>query len=245
MSSRAEGRTVAHAARDVAAIADALGLDRFAVVGRSGGGPHALACAALLPDRVVRTAVLVSVAPADAPGLDWFGGMTDDNVSEYTTADYDAPALKEHLRLRAHRTLDNPTSLIDLLMTQMADPDKQVVKDVSIRRLLAETYAEALRDGPYGWIDDVLALRSDWGFQLDHIGGPVRLWHGADDTFSPVSHTRWLARRIAGAQLQVQSGAAHFGAMEILPEILGWLAASDVLVGAASSEPRPLGRPVH
>ncbi|MFC7484665.1 alpha/beta fold hydrolase [Luedemannella flava] len=96
-STRHPGRGVADAARDVAAIADALGIDRFAVVGRSGGGPHALACAALLPQRVVRTAVLVSLAPANARDLNWYDGMTPGNVAAYTWADNDYPALKKEL----------------------------------------------------------------------------------------------------------------------------------------------------
>ena len=85
-SDRLEGRRVADAAADVLAIADAYGLDKFAIVGRSGGGPHALACAALLPERLTRAAVLVGLAPHGAEGLDWYDGMTDYNVLEYTAA---------------------------------------------------------------------------------------------------------------------------------------------------------------
>ena len=241
-SERHVGRAVADAAADVEDIADCLDLDRVAVVGRSGGGPHALACAALLPNRVVRTAVLVSLAPADAPGLDWFGGMIDANVSEYSAADNDSSMLAERLRLKADRTLSNPESLLELLRAQMTDPDKRVVNDVAIRRLLADTYAEALKDGPYGWIDDVFALRGAWGFPLESITTPVRLWHGADDNFAPVSHTRWLAGKIPGAEVQVQSGTAHFGAVEVLPEMFAWLTAwhDDALVGLPAVGSRPV-----
>ncbi|MGH7753657.1 MAG: alpha/beta fold hydrolase, partial [Gemmatimonadales bacterium] len=192
-----------------------------------------LACAALLPEHVNRTAVLVSVAPADAAGLDWFGGMTDANISEYAAADNDTPMLTERLRFRADSIARDPENLVNVLREQMTDPDKRVVNDVALRRILADTHAAALRDGPEGWVDDVLALRRDWGFRLDEVKGPVRLWHGADDNFAPVSHTRWLAGRIPGAEIQVQSGAAHFGAMEILPDMLGWLVARSAgLVGA-------------
>ena len=220
-----QGRSVAEAARDVEAIANELGIGRFAVVGRSGGGPHALACASLLPARVVRTAVLVSVARADATDLDWFRGMARSNLDDYLTADQDQPKLIERLRLRADRTTRDPESLLALLIPQMAGSDRRVVGDFAIRRLLAATYAEALKHGPDGWIDDVLAFRRDWGFDLRGITGPVLLWHGEDDTFAPVSHTHWLADQIAGAEVLVQSGAAHFGAVEILPQILTWLTA--------------------
>jgi pimeloyl-ACP methyl ester carboxylesterase len=224
-SARHQGRVVADAAGDVAAIADDLGIDRFAVVGRSGGGPHALACAALLRDRVRRTAVLVGLAPANARGLDWYDGMTDDNVAAYTTAETDLSALVTELTSRAERLARDPESLLAGLRGQMVDADRRVVDDVAIRRLHAETYAEALRHGPFGWLDDILALRADWGFDLGSIASPVRIWHGADDRFSPVSHARWLAARIPGARIDVQPGTAHFGAVEILPEILSWLTA--------------------
>ena len=218
-----QGRTVAEAARDVEAIANELGIGRFAVVGRSGGGPHALACARLLPKRVVRTAVLVSVAQVDAAGLDWFAGMAPSNIDDYRTAMEDQTKLIQRLRVRAHRTNRDPESMLALLIPQMSGPDRRVVGDIGIRRLILATYAEALRHGPDGWIDDVLALRGDWGFDLRGITGPVLLWHGEDDTFAPVSHTHWLADQIAGSEVRVQSGAAHFGAVEILPQILPWL----------------------
>ena len=222
-SDRHPGRTVGAAALDIEAIADDLGIERFAVVGRSGGGPHALAAAALLPERVSGVVVLVGLAPANAYGLDWFQGMTENNVKGYRTADEDGLKLVERLRLQADRARRDPEHLVDVLRTQMTDPDLLVVGDFAIRRLLAQTYAEALRNGPYGWIDDVLALRSQWGFRPEHIRPPVLLWHGADDNFSPASHTRWLAARIPRAYAQVQAQTAHFGAVQILPEMLCWL----------------------
>lgn len=234
-STRHKGRAVADAARDVESIADELGIERFAVVGRSGGGPHALACAALLPERVTRTAVLVGLAPAGAPDLDWYGGMAQDNVSAYSTADADFSALTERLRLRADRTLRDPESLLKALREQMRESDRRVVDNVVMRRLLADTYAEALRDGADGWIDDVLALRAEWGFNLDAIHAPVRIWHGADDTFSPVSHSYWLHARIPNSVIQVESGTAHFGAVEILPRMLPWLTAGTENLGAHAS----------
>jgi len=92
-----------------------------------------------------------------------------------------------------------------------------------MRRLLAASYAEAVRGSMEGWIDDVVALRHPWGFGLSEIKTPVLLWHGADDVFSPVEHTRWLAKQISGATLDVQPGAAHFRAVEILPRVLTWI----------------------
>jgi pimeloyl-ACP methyl ester carboxylesterase len=220
-SSRHAGRGVSDAAADVAAIADALGLERFSVVGRSGGGPHALACAALLSERIVRTAVLVGLAPSSAVGLDWFDGMTEANVRSYTTADRESAVLAERLRLQAERTAADPDVLLGQLRRQMTAHDRRAVSG-AIGRLLHHTYGEALRHGPFGWVDDVLALRGDWGFPLESVGGPVLLWHGADDNFTPASHSRWLGSRIVHAEVRVQSDTAHFGAVEALPEILAW-----------------------
>ncbi|WP_433076343.1 alpha/beta fold hydrolase [Dactylosporangium sp. CA-052675] len=229
-SDRHEQRTVASAVEDVEDIAADLELDRFSIVGRSGGGPHALACAARLPDRVTSAAVLVGVAPANAPDLDWYAGMTDANVREYSTVGADWLKLVERVRLQADRIRRDPVSLVKSLQQQMTDPDLRVVDDVAIQRLLADTYAEALRPGPYGWIDDLYALRSDWGFDLADVHQPVLLWHGAEDNFTPVSHARWLARKIPNAEIRVETETAHFGAVEVLPEILHWLMTS-ALVG--------------
>nr|WP_240670318.1 alpha/beta hydrolase [Actinoplanes solisilvae] len=222
-STRQEKRSVADAAGDIAAIADHLGIDTFAVVGRSGGGPHALAAAARLTDRVRRTGVLVGIAPSDAPGLDWLNGMTDANVREYEAADNDWPRYVERLRLQADRARRNPDSMVDLLRLEMTAPDLRVTDDVMIRQLLTATYREALSQGPFGWVDDVFAFRSAWGFDLRDITGTVLLWHGADDNFSPVSHARYLAAHVPYAEIQIQEDAAHFSAVEVLPEMLRWL----------------------
>jgi pimeloyl-ACP methyl ester carboxylesterase len=230
-SGRHQGRSVADCAADVAGIADHLGLDTFAVVGRSGGGPHALACAARLPDRVTRAAVLVSFAPNEAgDDLDWYEGMNDANVRGFATDPAEEQKLVESLRLQADRTRRRPVSLLESLRGQISGPDRTVVNDPTIERLLLEAYAEATRPGPYGWIDDVLALRRGWGFSLSEVQQRVRLWHGAEDNVVPASHTRWLAERIRGAELHVQTDTAHFGAMGILPSMLSWLIEEPSLV---------------
>jgi pimeloyl-ACP methyl ester carboxylesterase len=184
---------------------------------------------ARLGERVTRAAALVSFAPPDAPGFNWYDGMTDQNVRDFSTCDTDYPTFVERVRARANRLRHDPETIFDVLRTQTSKADNRVIYDFAIRRLLADAHREALRDGPYGWIDDTRALRRPWGFDLSSITVPVRLWHGADDAIAPVSHTRWLAGRIPGAQLQVQTGVAHFGAVEILPEILSWLAVREPL----------------
>jgi pimeloyl-ACP methyl ester carboxylesterase len=222
-SDRQPGRRVADVALDVTAIADELGLDKFAVVGRSGGGPHALACAALLPDRVTRAGVLVSLAPREAEGLDWFAGMAESNVREFTTAALNPGLLIAMLAQVADKIKADPVSHVSTLGPEMPEADLRVVADTGIRLLLAKNFAEALRDSAAGWIDDNLALIRPWGFNLSDIRVPVLLWHGENDVFSPAAHARWLAGRIPGAELWIGSDAAHFGALEMVPDMLSWL----------------------
>jgi len=224
-SDRFEGRRVADAARDVLAIADSYGLHRFAVVGRSGGGPHALACAALLPERITRAAVLVGIAPHGADGLDWFDGMAQSNVTEFTAASNGYADIVAHTKVVADAVRANPASLLAKLQAELPDSDRRVVADRGIRSMLICTYAEALRTSDYGWVDDALAFCSPWGFDPAAVTAPVLIWHGASDVFSPASHARWLADRIPNSAVVVQAGAAHFGALDVLPDILRWLCA--------------------
>jgi pimeloyl-ACP methyl ester carboxylesterase len=225
-SDRLPGRSVGDVAADVRAIADEMGLERFAVVGRSGGAPHALACAALMPDRVTRTAALVTLAPRDADGLDWFEGMAASNVLAYTSAVDDPAGLTESFTLRSAEIRQDPIRLLNDLRRELTDSDRMVVADAGVRSMLLRNYQEALRTSAWGWIDDALAFCGPWGFDPADITGPVMLWHGEKDVFSPVGHSRWLAERIPGATAVLEPTAAHFDALHALPRILNWLVAS-------------------
>jgi pimeloyl-ACP methyl ester carboxylesterase len=228
-SAQHPGRSVADAALDVLAIADELGLDAFSVAGRSGGGPHALACAASekLQTRLRSAAVLVPLAPADADGLDWYDGMNSSNTEGYTAVSDQTAwnTVVEILTEQAVHIRDDPEYLLQFLQTELTEPDRRVVEDFGIRRLLTDTYREAVSGGAAGWIDDMLAFRKPWGFQLNAIQIPTLLWHGQDDVFSPASHTRWLAGQIPAkyCTVEMQPGAAHFDAVGVLPRMLTWL----------------------
>lgn len=221
-SDRLKSRTVADVAPDVEAIADELEIKRFAVLGRSGGGPHALACAARLPDRVTRAGVLVSLAPWTAD-FDWFAGMADSNVQEFMTAATSPEELAANLAQTAAAIKANPASHVAALGPELPEADQRVVADAGIRALLAQNYEEALRESADGWFDDNRAFCSPWGFDLADIKVPVLVWQGEDDVFSPVRHAHWLADQIPNASMLIQPGAAHFGAVEALPDMLSWL----------------------
>jgi pimeloyl-ACP methyl ester carboxylesterase len=214
-SDRDAGHQVVAAADDVLAIAKYLGISRFAVVGRSGGGPHALACAARLPDMVTKVAALVSLAPrvgVDGMGDEaWFRDMTQSNIDEYTRARQGIGALEPALRLRAETIRNDPSALISQLREEIHASDRRVIEDAGIRQMLKSNYHEALLGRGDGWIDDAMAFI------------PVLLWHGKEDVFAPVNHSRWLAERIAGSELRIEDGKAHFDALSELPDLLPWL----------------------
>lgn len=225
-SDRLPDRTVARAAEDVASIADYFGIERFSVVGRSGGAPHALACAERLPDRVISAAALGSLAPCDADHLDWQAGMTESNRRAYGYAsEGNYQALRAILEKEAERVSKGSEGLLSALWSEMDDRDKEFIDDFAIRRMIADIHVEALSNKCVdGWLDDVIALSHKWGFEPAKITVPVKLWGGEDDVFSPVSHTYWLAERINGAEVEIGYGEAHFGAVKILPRILAWVA---------------------
>lgn len=239
-SDRQPGRTVASVAADACSVADALGIDRFAVLGRSGGGPHALACAALLPERVTRAAAMVALAPRDAMGAEWFAGMTPGNVEAYTQAFTNPEALRRVLDNRAARMRADPASLLANIDEGLEPTDRAVIGQANIRHELVAAYAAAVSRSADGWYDDALALAAPWGFDPADIRVPVYLWHGAEDRFSPISHTRWLGERIPRATVDLEPRASHFSALLRMPQVIVWSGArvswdAAVALGGAES----------
>ncbi len=216
-------RFVAHAAADVADLADTLGIERFAVVGRSGGGPHALACAALLSERVVRAAALVSVAPRDLMGESWFEDMNEHNADRYRMAERGLEEYAAYVRDSMNRSRQDPDTFVPY--AELPKADKVVISDYGIKTMMFDNFAEGLRTSIDGWIDDNLAFVEPWGFDPSAIAVPVWLWHGTEDGYSPVEHSRWLAKAISGSELVLGHGRAHLGALVELRRALRWAAA--------------------
>lgn len=227
-SSRVAGRSVADCAADVAAIADVLGYERFYSVGGSGGGPHSIACAALLPDRVIGAAAIATPAPLDADGLDWTDGMGSENIAEIAAARAGDRELQAFLEHEADRMLQaTPADIAEALGDLMSDADRRVVSG-AYAEWLANECQESLESGPWGWFDDDRALFRDWGFDLSEIGAPLTLWHGAEDRFVPVAHGRWLAER-TGADTEFRPDDGHLSlAISCYGQIL------DALLGSPS-----------
>jgi pimeloyl-ACP methyl ester carboxylesterase len=202
-STRHAGRNVADCADDVEAIADALGLERFATWGISGGGPHALACAALCGDRLAAAASLAAVAPYESDGLDWLAGMGEANIEEFGAVLEGEPALRRVLEREAGELRRAQASdIVALFETLLGPADRAVLSDEFANELL-QSGNHGLTEGVDGWLDDDFAFLRPWGFDVAAIDRPVLLLHGADDRFVPLAHGRWLADRVPGVEARL------------------------------------------
>jgi pimeloyl-ACP methyl ester carboxylesterase len=221
-SSRAAGRRVADCAADVGSIADALGLERFATWGVSGGGPHALACAALCDRRLVATASLAAVAPYDADGLDWLDGMGEDNHVEFARVRDGEAALRSYCEA-AVAERHEPEDLAQAIASLLGPADRAVLTG-RFAEYMIECERVGMASGVDGWVDDDLAFVEPWGFDVEEIATPVLLLHGEDDRFVPVSHGRWLAERIPGVEARVDPADGHLTLLESrMREVNEWL----------------------
>ena len=227
-STRQPGRRVVDCVSDVARIADALDIHRFAVSGGSGGGPHALAIAARLPNRVTRVACIVGGAPYDAEDLDWFAGMDPVNVKEFGWAVAGEDVLAPELQRLAQQSLDrvdeDPTAL--LADIELSQSDRSVLSDPGVQKVLRAATREMFAAGAWGWVDDDLAFVEPWGFELQELGVPVEIRYGVTDVLVPTAHGKWLAAHIPGAEVIVDEHGGHLSTPDQHLERLRRLAVS-------------------
>lgn len=224
-STRAQGRRVADVVPLTTALADHLGHARFVTVGWSGGGPHALATGALLPDRCAAVLSLASVAPVEAVGLNWLAGMGEDNWHEFGAALAGDWALEHFLteaaaELAHVRGPDVVAALASLLPT--AD---RAVLDGAVAEEMAGTLRFSVSTGIWGWFDDDMAFVAPWGFDLEALRVPVDIVQGSDDLMVPFDHGRWLAGRVPGAQVSLLDGEGHLSIVQHLGRGFAGLAA--------------------
>jgi pimeloyl-ACP methyl ester carboxylesterase len=225
-SDRDRGRQVIDCVADVAAIADQLGLERFAVVGGSGGGPHSLAVAARLPDRVTRAACEVGIVPFDTPDFDWFDGIDPLNVTEIGWAlegedvltrelDREAGEILERVAVDPSKILGDDWQLSEADRAELARPERHEV--------IRESVEEAFRRGVWGWVDDDLCFTRPWGFDVAEIRVPIRVVYGLTDVLVPRGHGEWLGRNVPNAEVIVEEGRGHLPDPELVTERYGWL----------------------
>jgi len=209
-STRQPGRSVASVASDVSELLDQLGIGRFVSVGGSGGGPHAIACAALLPDRCLAAAALVTVAPWGAAGLDWWTGMTQSNLDEFGAALRGEAVLRSWMAHHGEPYRHVTTADVAATFGDLLCPIDQQTATGDYAKDLADGIRRGLANGFDGWIDDDLAFTTPWGFDPAAVRRPVTVWQGELDQMVPWSHGRWLAEQIPGARFELAMGHGHF-----------------------------------
>jgi pimeloyl-ACP methyl ester carboxylesterase len=218
------GRSVADCAQDVHTILDALEIDRFAVWGISGGGPHALACAGLLGDHVVAAATLASPAPFDADGLDWFADTGEENVEDDKLILSNPEAARAKLaqdRLEFFDTAEpDPAGSHPTLFSAV---DAAVLTD-ELAEYFVRRNRTGLAPGIEGWWDDSVAMLKPWGFSPETIQVPVMVLHGRQDRMVPFGHGEWLARRVPKADPYLTDDDGHLTLLQNrVPAVHAWL----------------------
>ena len=208
-SSPQPGRTVASAAVDVAAIADALGIERLALMGHSGGGTFALASAALLGERVLGSVCMAGLAPFGAEGFDWFNGMVPSGEGELRAA------------------ISGRAALEDYVASMEFDPEMFTPADRASLggewSWLNDVVKRGMEGGLDGMVDDDLSYARPWGFEPADIWRPVLLVYGEDDRIVPSSHGEWLAGQISSSELWLRPGDGHISVLRSAAAALRWL----------------------
>jgi pimeloyl-ACP methyl ester carboxylesterase len=222
-SSPQPGRTVADCAADVRMICAEFGIARLATWGISGGGPHVLACAALLPDLVTAAASLASLAPLDADGLDYFAGMGQDNVDDTRLFLTDEAAARAKTdKDRAELLATSPEDAARGIESLLTPTDAAVLRG-ELAEYLVSSMQDGLAPGSQGWWDDNCLVRP-WGFDLSDIAVPVLLLHGRQDMFVPFGHGEWLGAHIPGVEARLLDDDGHLTLLQNrVPEVHAWL----------------------
>jgi pimeloyl-ACP methyl ester carboxylesterase len=211
-STELPGRSVASVAADVAAVANALGIERFAVMGHSGGGPHALACAALLPERVQGVVSGSGLAPIDAAGLDWFAGMAAAGAGELRAA------------VEGRAVLEQVLSTGEFDPEQFTPADHAALEGEWSWLISVVEPAQASGIGPM--VDDDLAYVAPWGFDVTAVRAPALFLHGGADRVVPSAHGEWLAAHCPGGELWLRPDDGHISVLTSAADALEWLVAA-------------------
>lgn len=208
-SSGQAGRTVASAADDALAVADALGWERFAVLGVSGGGPHALALAHRAPERIRSLGLAVGSVPTEL--VDPADLIELNREAIRRAVEEGRAGLEDFLAEPAARLAADPGAAIDAVMADAPAADQEMLRRPALRAVVLESLREAFANGPQGWFDDSWALVTHWGFDLREISVPVRMWCGELDRNVPASAVQRMAAQLDVESLEILPGAGHFG----------------------------------
>jgi pimeloyl-ACP methyl ester carboxylesterase len=225
-SSRRLGRMVADCAEDVRRLSEVVGFERCVVWGLSGGGPHALACGALLDGLVTAVATIGSPAPCDAPGLDVWAGRPEEDREDHELFVSDRAEWERRGEQQRNEVLAMSAGELAEQWSAGKSAADGAVLNGEFGVWLHRAVQAAVGSGIDGWSEDEVALfHSPWGFDLGSISIPVKVWHGLEDRFVPFAHARWLADAVPGAQAEVRDHDGHFTVVsERIGEVHEWLA---------------------
>jgi pimeloyl-ACP methyl ester carboxylesterase len=215
--------TLADDVADAAAVLDAVGVDTFVTLGWSGGGPRAIACAALLPERCLAAASLAGAAPRDAEGLDWLAGMGPENVAEFGAAEDGAEALQAWLEENGAAALVVTADEVAASLGELVPPVDKKAMTGEFAEFLASSFRAAGQQGVAGWRDDDLLLVKPWGFDLAAITVSTSVWQGEEDLMVPFDHGRWLARHLPGARAHLEPGEGHISLVARIDRVVAEL----------------------
>jgi len=203
------GRSVADVVEDAEAILDELGAQQCIALGWSGGGPHALACAALMKDRCLAAATIASVAPYDPRSLDWSDGMGPENIEEFGATLEGEAKLRPILQRWASELATVTGEQVAASLGGLASDVDKAALTGEFAEVMAESFRASISGGVEGWLEDDLAFVRDWGFELTTIRTPVAIWQGAQDRMVPLAHGKWLAAHVSGAQSRLFDDEGH------------------------------------
>lgn len=219
------GRHVGDAAADVAAVLDHLGTRQFVTAGWSGGGPHALATAALLPGRCLAAATIAGVAPFRAEGLDFLAGMGPENVAEFGAAAQGEGPLSRYLESQRAELEQVTAAEVTAALGGLVTSVDQAAITGDFAEYLAASFRAAMSSGIAGWRDDDLAFVRDWGFAVTDLTVPVSIWQGERDAMVPFAHGQWLAGHVPGSRAHLLPDEGHLSlAVNRIGDVLAELA---------------------
>jgi pimeloyl-ACP methyl ester carboxylesterase len=215
-------RTLLSWAEDVHQLVDALEIERFGLAGLSGGGPHVLAVAHQLPDRVTGGALLGSMVPMTGP--DAPASLPDLMPAAFAIVRALRRPLGSVMSAMFKRIEpDDVDKIFPLVMKVLPDNDREVVDTPGFRTMFVEDLYQGSRDQFYAQMIDLAAITGTWGFSPRDVSVPIRSWHGTSDLMVPVPHAEHLVDLLPDAQLEVFEGDGHFAGYTRAPDVLDWL----------------------
>jgi pimeloyl-ACP methyl ester carboxylesterase len=214
-----KGRSLLDWPDDVAALADTMGLDTFAVVGHSSGGPYALACASVIGSRIARVGLVSTVVPLDEVSAA-YDELDDDDKELVDVARREPGEARRRIEESGRWLLEEPDAF---LQAPRPEPDRVLLEDSKVRSMFVEMIQESVRSGLAGYAWDGVVERNPWGFSLQEIESEILVWHGDQDHYIPRAHIEQMASLLPKCRATFYPDEAHGVIIARWKEILATL----------------------